>query len=114
MYSELMTEFEIARLLVTVAAAVIALAAWFTSDEALHRTYRPVLRPVPLLVEATGKLLYESALIVKNIGTGAAIAVMVFEDRHETDPAVIAETDFIEPLGARPPEGEKARAGRFQ
>lgn len=94
----------------TVAAVVAAGGAWFVSDETLRTSYRPVLRPVPLSSPGVG--LRGDTFKVKNIGTGPAVAVMLFDG---ADPdQVIGEIDVVEPLQPPPDSGEKDRVGSVQ
>jgi hypothetical protein len=101
----------ISQILVSISAALIAIAAWLTSIEALHSTYRPVLRPVPVRKRDTTD---PTRLILKNIGRGPAVAVMLLENRSKPAPVLIAELDLVEPLGPRQggPREEAKRVGR--
>jgi hypothetical protein len=93
--------------LATAVAAVFALFAWLTSQQTLRLSYRPVLRPVALWKGP--RQLEPSAIKVKNIGNGPAVAVcLVAEDRHET---ILATAPIVERLGERGDGDEATRVG---
>src|SRR5438067_2144967 len=94
-----------------IVAAAIGIRAWLTSVEALHTAYRPVLRAVPIEVSATRKI-HPAELLLKNIGRGPAVGVMVFDYEEGAGAPVMAERDVIEPLGPRGAGGEAGRVGR--
>ena len=93
------------------ATGVIAIAAWLTSVEALHSAYRPVLRPVPLKTDTPGHV-SGADFLIKNIGVGAGVAVMLFDaaDNH----ILLGEVDVVEPLGEQTDRGEVGRIGRVR
>jgi hypothetical protein len=93
------------------AAALISLLTWRTTVNALHATYRPVLRPVPLR-DKNGGPISSMSFLAKNIGLGPAIGILVFDKANLIAP--IAKVDVIESLGqALTAEGgEHSRVGR--
>jgi hypothetical protein len=97
--------------LIGVIAAIIAIRAWLTSVAALHSAYRPVLRPVPTRKGRSGPEDLDWFLL-KNIGRGPAVGVMLFEKR--TEETLVAELDLVEPLGPRSTatNSEVQRVGR--
>jgi hypothetical protein len=95
-------------------AVFVASRAWSTSVAALHSTYRPVLRPVPMQVGKGEQQGRRTRFLLKNIGRGPAVAIMLFNDPSNSAPTLLGELDLVEPLGPRPPvsDGEILRVGR--
>lgn len=82
-------------LVTSIAAVWIALAAWRASAEAIHATYRPVLRPVHLIVRATG-FVSPAEFVLKNIGRGPAIGIKVFDYPTPKDAQPLGTLDVLD------------------
>lgn len=95
----------------TLAAVLVAVVAWSTSVSMLRSSYRPVLRPVPLRERQDGRL-WPGELLLKNIGTGPALSVMMFVHPTTEQSPVLAEVDLVEPLGPSSEQDELTRIGR--
>lgn len=93
-------------------ALVVAWVAWATSVNTLRTSYRPVIRVVPVL-DATTQQSDARQLILKNIGWGPALSVVLLE-LHQTAPEghVMARVDVVEPLGDSAVGSEVTRRGR--
>jgi hypothetical protein len=77
------------------AAVVFAATAWMAALSSLRTSYRPVVRAAPAF-RSDG--MDRSSLILKNIGFGPALSVMLFEARDLTgDP--LAQAEVIEVMG---------------
>jgi hypothetical protein len=91
-------------------AALVAMIAWFTSDETLRTSVRPVLRPVPLWTPPSReRSLNPSEFKIKNYGNGTALSVMLVAADRPTD--VVGRVAVVEPLGASPDGDETKRVG---
>src|SRR5687768_6783816 len=93
-------------------ALLVAWIAWTTSVNTLRTSYRPVIRVVPVLHAATNQN-DATRLILKNIGWGPALSVVLLE-LHPTVPEgqVSARVDVVEPLGGSLDGQETTRRGR--
>jgi hypothetical protein len=100
---------------VTALAAAFALAlaglAWFTSMNALRTTYRPVVRTIPSAIGHGRAELKPHALILKNVGFGPALSVMLYEAPARNDNDPMTTHPIVEPLRDGPEE--KSRPGRI-
>ena len=77
------------------AAVVFAATAWMAALSSLRTSYRPVVRVAPAF---SGDRMDRGSVILKNIGFGPALSVMLFEARDLTGPP-LAQTEVIEVLG---------------
>lgn len=96
---------------VVIAPWVIAVFAWRTSTESLRASFRPVLRPVALVVKATGHV-DPTRFVLKNIGRGPALGIQVFNYPGLSDTEPLGELDWLEPLGPPRDGSEESRPGR--
>jgi hypothetical protein len=98
--------------LMAIAAFAVAWVAWTTSVNTLRTSYRPVLRVVP--VRGADGQNDQAKLILKNIGLGPALSVVLLE-LHPTTPdgAVMAQLELVERLGESPDNIEGTRQGRI-
>lgn len=87
-------------------AVILAAGAWFTSMNALRTTYRPVIRVVPLRIGGVGLVLPQKMLL-KNIGSAAAVGVLVYEVPVADDAEPIAHVELVEPLNDATEETER-------
>jgi hypothetical protein len=96
-----------AAVFVAIAALVAAIAAYVVSHQAFEESYRPILRAIPAKANP-------HVLILKNIGRGAAVSVLIVEGSGATEMGLIGQVDAIEPLGETygPDHKESARVGR--
>jgi hypothetical protein len=92
-------------------AILTALAALIVSLEAYRNSYQPILRPVPA---RSGGCLRLDAVILKNIGRGAAMSIVAVQDRGRDETTLVGEIDALEPLGELhgPNFTEESRVGR--
>jgi len=92
---------------VAAAALIAAVAACIVSYQAYKDSYRPILRTIPARNNP-------HAVILKNIGRGAAVSVLIVERPGDEESRLIGEVDAIEPLGETygPLHQETARIGR--
>lgn len=93
-------------------AGYFAYRSWRASEDTLRASFRPVLRPVPVLLGG-GKLGYESNdFLIKNYGTGPAFGVRLVGRCGSVLDYQLGMCDVIEPLGPRHEHKEWTRVGR--
>jgi len=106
-------ELQALDLVVSVLALAAAGAAGWAAFKTLWASYTPFVRPVPIPNPAAPS---PTEIVLKNIGRGPALAVVVAEDPARDERTLVAEVDVIEPLGQPYGPGfvEKSRIGRVQ
>ena len=99
---------------VAIAALLVAAGAAVFSLMAYRNSFRPVLRIVPAR-KNKGAQINADWLILKNIGRGAAVSVVVVEQRGRSEATLMGEVDALEPLGETygPKFVETKRIGRI-
>jgi hypothetical protein len=100
---------------VSILALLAAGAAAVLSWRAYQTSYRPIVRVVPLTEsDSFGEELQPFSLILKNIGRGPAISIVIVRRRGTSADDLMGEVDALEPLGETcgPDHGESARVGR--
>jgi hypothetical protein len=95
-----------------VLALVTAVGAWTLSLTAYRTSYAPIIRPVPAKLPCGALDL--GALILKNVGRGTAISLVLVAGRGANASLLLAEVDALEPLGQLygPAFVEASRVGR--
>jgi hypothetical protein len=95
-----------------------AIIAGIVSWQAYQASYRPIVRVVPLSEgdDSGGNDLLRDRLVLKNIGRGPAISIVIVQGRGSSEDSLIGEVDALEPLGETygPDFEESARVGRVQ
>lgn len=101
---------------VAISALVVASVAATSAWRAYRESYRPIVRPVPSWDHGSTPQWVNSEMIVKNVGRGSAISVVVAREQALDASTLIGEVDVIEPLGALhgPNFVESSRVGRLK
>ena len=126
MVMELGSAAEIAQAEVAFLALGIAAYAGILSKRAYDSSSQPVLRVAPVRIgsvrddlgrrmPATTRPVDSSRLILRNIGRGAAVSIVVMTSPGYCGDSLIAEVDALEPLGETygPDFKESSRVGRI-
>jgi hypothetical protein len=102
---------EALRLLVAAGTLIVAIVAMVTSVKSLQNSYKPLLRPVPQF-KSTTRELQTQLIMVKNIGNGPAVSVVVYRDG--TPPLILGSLHVVEKPGSPAPTKDDplARPGR--
>lgn len=93
------------------ASLAVAITVCATNIRALRNSYRPLLRPVPQF-SGDPRTLRQDVIMVKNIGHGPAVSVVVYRDL--TPPAILGVLHVVERPGPSAPTRDDplARPGR--
>jgi hypothetical protein len=109
---------DLVQTVVAVFALLAAGAAGVVSWRAYRASYRPMLRVIPLSDGdvSWGPHLLPDRLLLKNIGRGPAISIVIVKGRGSSNEALIGEVESLEPLGETygPEFVESSRVGRVK
>lgn len=96
---------------VAILALLVASAAFVVSKRTYQASYQPILRVVPT---HEGGLLNTQNFVLKNLGRGAAMSIVIAERRAQTPDTFLADVEALEPLGQLygPQFLESRRVGR--
>jgi hypothetical protein len=99
-------------------ALLAAIFAGVTSWRAYKASYRPILRVVPLFAgdDSGGETWCPDRLVLKNIGRGPAVSIVIVKGNGSESEDLIGEVDALEPLGQTygPEFKESGRVGRVK
>jgi len=105
-----------------VQAVVAALALWAAvvaavlSFHAYKASFRPMIRVVPVFDDVARFSPLLDRVVLKNIGRGPGISIVILERRGSSVDDLLAEVDSLEPLGETygPNFSESSRVGRVE